>query len=691
MQLTNLNRRGGTRLAVAVALALMADAAAATSVPDESSAKMATNSPANMPGNTVVSGAPGSPDDTGLPAVYLRERAQVVLARKALESGNLEVYRAMIGGLEDYPLYPYLEYEALSHEFRTATIDKSHVKRLNTFEKTFDDRGLTRKLTHTLQATLVAQENWPLFLGVSRSEVAAPMPCARVRARFETGELTRFDEPSLALWTEPKAAPDLCAEVLDTLEARGAPPIKAIWERIYASMDANQPERVEPLLRYLGSADRKRVKAWLAAAENPQRLLKSGDIDADTQYNRRVFVDLVLAWSSSEPEAAMAHWLANYKRYTFYADRYYDTHRLLAMRGAYRRLPEAYDWLNSLEARPDDLDLREWRVRAALLAEDWPQVLRSLYQLPKEEQEQDHWRYWEAHALSTAGHTQKAEAIWQELAELQSYHGFLSAGKLGLPYAIENQDIEAPAELFERLSQHPGLVRAREFHAVGIAWEGRREWNSVMDELTPEELAAMAVLAQQWGLHDRAIFAAGRAEQRQALKVRFPLLYRSAVARQAADHRLDPAWVFGVMRRESAYVPDIRSGAGAIGLMQLMPRTAKYVAKLKGQPQFDGNLTEPDTNIELGTGYLRHVLDTFDDHVVLATASYNAGPSRVKRWLPEADMPADLWIDTIPYSETRRYVQAVLAYTAIYQYHLTGEPEPMPVTVVHAPKDQQRS
>ena len=153
------------------------------------------------------------------------------------------------------------------------------------------------------------------------------------------------------------------------------------------------------------------------------------------------------------------------------------------------------------------------------------------------------------------------------------------------------------------------------------------------------------------------------------------MLYRSEVAKASAEHRIDPAWVFGVMRRESAYIRDIRSSAGAIGLMQLMPRTASYVARLQGKEDWRGDLTDATTNISFGTHYLRYVMNKFDDHQVLATASYNAGPHRVDQWLRDSETDSDVWIDTIPFTETRRYVRAVMAYAAIYEFQLNGKPQ----------------
>ena len=602
------------------------------------------------------------------------EQMRFMQARDALAAGQFDEFSKIKADLKEYALYPFLEYEGLQHELRIGTPDKSFVGRLNQFERDYKDVALTKKLTRSLQRRLLETEQWALFLGVSQSALASDMACGRLRAQHETGVAIDFNNEDLTqLWVEPAKAPKVCSALLADVEARHTPPIRAIWERIYAALEADKPEFAEPMLRYLGTRDRNRLNAWLSALDSPSKYLANDELREDSQLNRRIIADLVMFWSKDEPVKAMRHWLSVQDRYSFDKDRHYDTHRALGMRIAYRRLPEAYELLNSFTADEDDLELKEWRVRTALLAQNWAEVIRSIKRLPKVEQEEDHWAYWEARALEEAGHDGHASDIYKELAGLQSYHGFLSADKLGQPYVLRDEPIVPDPQIIARMEVIPALVRAREYHRVSVNWEGRREWNSVLETSTPEELLAMASIATQWGLHDRAIFAAGRAEQRRALSVRFPVLYRPEVAKASTSNRIDPAWVFGVMRRESAYIADVKSSAGARGLMQLMPNTAKYVAKLQGDSNWNGDLTDPKTNIGLGTHYLRHVLDKFDNHIALATASYNAGPRRVNQWLPETNMSADVWIDAIPYSETRRYVRAVLAYTAIYEWQLTGE------------------
>lgn len=606
-------------------------------------------------------------------AVFTDERQRFIEAREALAQGNLTRFNQLLATLEQYPLRDYLESDKLQRDWSEVKPGSSEVDALNAFEQRTGDVSLTRRLTRNLQKRFADTEQWLTFLGVSQSRLSAGLSCTTLQALNETGRLKGFDEAALELWVQPKKHPSSCARVLESIEAKNTPPVVSIWEKIYQAMEANKPEFVEPVLGYLASKDRALVKRWIASLKKPEAFLISDDLDKDTVLNRRIIAHLIVEWSKLDTPAAVAHWLSIKDNYVFYKDRKYDTHRAIIMRAAYRRLPEAHGWLMGIVARDDDLELMEWRVRTALLAQDWEAVLQSFRLLPELEQEEDHWAYWEARALEQLGQSDEAKRIYTELAELQSYYGFLSADHLDLEYSIYDEPITPDAAVLLRLASEPALIRAREFHFVDLQHESRREWNNWSNGRTPEELAAAAVLANHWMLHDRAIFTAGQADQKRAITLRFPVLYRTDVANAATEHRIEPAWIFGVMRRESAYIRDIRSGAGAIGLMQLMPRTANYVAKLQGQKNWKGDLTDAQTNIGFGTFYLRHVMDKFDDHQVLATASYNAGPHRVDNWLRPESIEADIWIDTIPFTETRRYVRAVLAYTSIYEAHLSGK------------------
>ncbi|NND93156.1 MAG: lytic transglycosylase domain-containing protein [Granulosicoccus sp.] len=622
--------------------------------------------PATLSANVV-------PSDTDAYAHLVDERDRFRQALDALSAGKLKKFEALRSSLQGYPLQEYLEFARLQRMWSTGKPGSDDIALLNEFEKRTADASLTRRLTRTLQKRFADTGQWRTFLALGKSRLAAGMPCETLQAHSAVGLLDGFDEASIAMWVKPVRHRTACQSILSNLESRHTPTVPAIWERIFQSMEQNKPEFVTPMLGYLASRDRKLVKRWIDAGKAPQQFLTSGALDENTVLNRRIVADLVVDWSREDTQAAMKHWLRVRDRYSFYEDRYYDTHRALAMRAAYRRMPEAHGWLNEFTARADDLELKEWRIRTALWAEDWESVHRSIADLPLQEQVEDHWAYWEARALEKLGRLEEANGIYSELAGLQSYYGFLAADRLQLEYSIYDQPIAPDPDLMATLSDTPELIRSREFHYVELTNESRREWNNWLKGRQADEISAAAVLASEWGLHDRAIYTAGISEHKRAISLRFPVLYRTEVAKASAQNSIEPAWIFGVMRRESAYIRDIRSRAGAVGLMQLMPRTAKYVAKLQGNKNWRGDLTDSATNIDFGTYYLRHVMNRFDDHQVLATASYNAGPHRVDKWLRNDMVDADVWIDSIPYTETRRYVRAVMAYSAIYEYNLTGQ------------------
>ena len=607
----------------------------------------------------------------------IEQRKQFLAAQAALEQGDSAAFDQSLQELGDYPLIEYLRFEQLQQRWKKNAPDKQSVAELNAFEQRTGDISMTRRLTNTLQERFAATKQWSLFLGVSESRLAASMACTRVRAEYELKRNTGFSEDVLALWEQPVDHPAMCASVLKSIEANHTPPIASIWERIYQSMEAGKPDYAEPVLAYLASGDRQRVQNWMDARQDPGAYLLSGKLREDNTLNRRIIADLIVAWSRDDTVAAVEHWLQIRDDYVFFADRYYDTHRAIVMRAAYRRLPQAQGWLADTQEREDDLEMAEWRVRTAMYVEDWAGVLEFIARLPSEEQQEDHWAYWVARAHEQLGNEALAQSIYKVLSTLQSYHGFLAADKLGADYAIYDEPVSPAAGVLDELRSDAALVRAYEFHQVDLDYESRREWNNWIINKDNDVKAASAVLASEWGLDDRAIYSAGQSgeEYRRAISLRFPLVYRSEVAKASTEYRIEPAWIFGVMRRESAYIPKVQSPAGAVGLMQLMPNTAKYVAQLDGDDDWRGDLTDAATNIDFGTHYLRYVMDKFSDHEVLATASYNAGPHRVDAWLRENEVEADLWIDTILFTETRRYVRAVMAYAAIYEYHLRGEAE----------------
>ncbi len=316
-----------------------------------------------------------------------------------------------------------------------------------------------------------------------------------------------------------------------------------------------------------------------------------------------------------------------------------------------------------------------WRARTSLRERNWARVLIDIGAMNDKERNAEEWRYWRGIALHETSRAAEGDEILSALASERSYYGFLAADALGQSYTFDNNRFVADEPGIARLAARSELIRARELFLVGLEGRGRSEWDAVIRHATPEERMQAAILAHRWGWHSRAIAAAASVGEYDDLALRYPLPYDSKFLRHSADASISPTWAYGVARSESLFMRDVRSRAGAIGLMQLMPATGRDVAEDIQLP-YSGlpTLTDPDSNIRLGTTYLGQMAERYGGNQVLATAAYNAGPHRVDAWLPaEGTIDARIWIENIPFNETRGYVRRVLAADTIFHWRMTGE------------------
>jgi soluble lytic murein transglycosylase len=351
----------------------------------------------------------------------------------------------------------------------------------------------------------------------------------------------------------------------------------------------------------------------------------------------------------------------------------------IALRAGYQKHPKAMEWLAKVDN--SNHKVREWRVRSALSQEDWWSALTWIEALPSEERSEEHWQYWRARILEMQSMSlpvlrTAAERIYTDLSNQRSYHGFMAADRIGRPYQMETDKLEYEESALENISQIPGVRRAYELLQIGRQADARREWIYTIRGMDEETLRMASVIAARWGWHDRAIATVAKADHFDDIELRFPMAYKDLVIKNAGRQKIDPAWVYGVVRQESGFMSDAKSHAGALGLMQIMPRTGRITARATNtRLRSSRELLDVKKNIRLGAAYLRRMLDRTDGHSALATASYNAGPYRVKSWMPDRSMPADLWVESIPFNETRKYVRRVMAYTVIYDHRLDGNVE----------------
>jgi soluble lytic murein transglycosylase len=335
--------------------------------------------------------------------------------------------------------------------------------------------------------------------------------------------------------------------------------------------------------------------------------------------------------------------------------------------GALRHDPEALSWY-ARAGELSDLQLA-WKVRAALRERNWREVLAAVDAMSERQRAISAWRYWKARALKATGRAAEASTLLQPLATEFGFYGQLALEELGAKISAPATGYRPGTEDVRAMGRRAGLQRALELYRLGLRAEANAEWQWAIRGFDDRELLAAAELARRHEIYDRAINTADRTVGLHDFELRYLAPYRDVLKARTAQLALDEAWVYGLIRQESRFIPEARSVKGASGLMQLMPQTARWVARQIGLKNWRwSQVTDVGTNVGLGTYYLRHVLDALDGQPVLASAAYNAGPNRARAWRPDSAMEGAVFAETIPFTETRLYVKNVMANATYYAH-----------------------
>ncbi|MDH3376391.1 MAG: transglycosylase SLT domain-containing protein [Gammaproteobacteria bacterium] len=585
--------------------------------------------------------------------------------KRALQAREFPLFQRHLDRLANHPLYAFLEYEFLKDR-----LAKTSDLVVTGFLRRHPDAVVTRLLREQWLRQLAKRQQWDVFLEAYRPLGNDEIECHRLNALLGGGQaVTGFDAQIERLWMTGASRPDACDPVFAAWHAAGKLNAERVWARIKLALTKSQLGLVRHLSRtYLNDAGQREAKHWIALHNAPAAELLRPALP-DTNW---IIHHALSRLADRDIDQAAAIWakLESQPRFDE-ADRG-RAYRTLGLAAAYEHDPRALPWLRRASATGDDATLRQWRVRAALRSRRWDAVLDFLDGLTAEEQLDPKWRYWRARALEANADRDGAQQLYQSLAATRHYYGFLAADTLKVPYAMQHTPLQVAAAAVDTAAKHNGLAMAFALHAAGDKRMGRRQWEWATRNFDKQSLRAAAVLAVQRGWHDRSIVSAGRGDYLNDLELRFPTRHYELIHSNAHRQGIDPSWVYGVVRQESAFMVDARSSVGALGLMQLMPATGRRVAReLNIKISGETSILQIDNNIRLGTAYLRTILGGHDGNSVLATAAYNAGPHRIREWLPKQDdLPADIWIETIPFKETRNFVKNVLAFAVVYDYRL---------------------
>lgn len=605
------------------------------------------------------------------PAGLAAERALFISAERALARGDLALYRGLRAQLDGYSLAPYLD--AADLEKRLRSHPASEIRELL---DRYPDVPPVRRLRQQWLRYLAERQAWDTLRRDYAYTGVAELECQYRRALMETGDAGAALEGLEKLWLTGRSLPDACDPLLDRWRKSGGLTTELVRQRLRLAVEAGQPGMVRYLAGLLPEAERPWGQRWLAVTEDYRVVVTTPDrFPRGAEDTTEKLLHAISTWSrrnSLEASEALDRVL---RRHTIPADRLGPLQARLAVLLAARGEPVAATRLAAVPVQYRDDAVWEWGVRLNLRSGDWHGVLAWLQDMPAPLDARAPWRYWRARALEATGRGESALALYRELAGLRDYYGFLAAARVNEPFRMNPDPVRPDAAAVDRLAATAPARRARELLVLDRPWDARTEWQIMVGDLDPSDLVAAAELARRWHWHDRAIVALAGARLWDDLEIRFPTPHRDLVVDASRRHDLPPEWVFAVMRQESLFQRDARSGAGAIGLMQLLPGTAQQMARTLGEP-FGGNhtLVDPQVNIRYGTRYLRHTLDRLQGHPMLAAAAYNAGPARVAAWLPPRTLDADVWAELIPFAETRDYVKRVTEYSVVYAHQLGTTP-----------------
>ena len=605
------------------------------------------------------------------------ERSYYLAAQTALEKKQFTRYKELLPRLKHYPLLPYLEYQELGERLMglpTKEVEQFFIRYPNSFS--------AERLRHRWLRALAIKEKWPEYRRFYDSNLADPeLACLNLRARLATGDSTALKDVE-ALWNVEKPQPTACDPVFRDWKDAGYLTPALLWNRHQKAVKADEISLAVSLLQAMPHSQQAPALLYENVAQNPRLILQAEQFKTPTPETRASIAFGLEKYAETDALEAAALWSSYSKRRDFTTHE--KAHIAYAIARQLIRQDHSQAAADLVSATPDlsHPELLEALIREALQQQDWEKAYSWLLRLPTESQKTERWGYWQARIMEQLNikelNGKTAKDLYASVAATRSFYGFLASDKLGIDYSLLDKPLPISKELMTTIEAEPGIQRAREFFLLGELASANREWSFTTHRLpTTEEMVAASRLADRWGWYRQAIQTMQDSEYWDELSIRFPIPFHEHVKAASRQTSIDPHFVFAITKQESAFNSDAKSPAGAMGLMQLMPTTAKETAKKAGLVYRPQDLLRADKNINLGSRYLNQLLGSFSGNRILATAAYNAGPSRVKKWMNKNDvkLPYDVWIETIPYKETRFYVQNVLSFAVIYAYR-TGTKQP---------------
>jgi soluble lytic murein transglycosylase len=568
--------------------------------------------------------------------------------------------------LKSYPIYDYLIAARLQRGLATNPSEERDTA-IDDFLRAHEGQPVGHALRHQWMVSLAQRRRWGWFLPRSADLTDPVLVCDRLAGRLLSGDTDRLGAEALARWTIPQLEPAECAPIFAWLHAQGLITPVLQETRARAALAAENAPLAREFMSEIPAERAAPLRQWLALLDSPKAALAAlaatpaAAVEPDALvagFTRLSNTDVASASNLLPPLLARPDLSPAVRG---------RLQRAFALGEAYARQPGAVAEFDRLPADAVDAQAQEWRVRAALWAGDYRKALEWIDHMPVSLSAQPRWRYWRARALAETSGPEAAAPTFAELAGLRDYYGYLAADRLSRAYSLNIHPTPEEASLQSTLAAEPGLLRAHALFDCDLTEEATAEWNAVLAQAPAAVKIQAAHLASRWGWYLQVIATLAQANDWDDVVLRYPRPYSAVIAEAGKMTQVPADWILAVIRQESLFRKDAVSRADARGLMQMQPATALAVARRWHWPPPRGDsLFEPEIAVPLGAAYVRELLDRYGNQLDLALAAYNAGPGSVARWLPAQPVEADIWIENIPYAETRGYLEHILEHIVAF-------------------------
>jgi soluble lytic murein transglycosylase len=568
-------------------------------------------------------------------------------------------------GLTTYVIYDYLVAARLRRNLASPSeeLDSS----IDEFLHARSGQPVTHGLKHDWLQSLADRKRWDWFLPRSADTTDPQLICDRLAGRLATGDTAGLAHEALARWIVAQKQPDECNEVFAWLHTQSVLTPELAENRTRAALAAENPRLARDFVADVPAPRSAPLLQWIQLLESPSAAVAMLSINPAVPVEPDALVAGFSRLSIADSTAAGVLLPALLKRPDLTPAMQSRLQRAAALGAAYARAPNAVAAFAAVAADPNDIPVQEWRVRAALWAGDFAKALAWIDAMPSSLAAQPRWRYWRARAVGATSGAAAAAPSYAEIAGTRDYYGYLASDKINENYNLNIHPSPDDAEAQAALSLEPGMVRAHALFDCDLADEAAAEWALVVGTAKPAAKIQAAHLASRWGWYAQTIATLALAGEWDDVPLRYPRPYAAAVANAAKETQVPEDWLFAIMRQESLFRKDAVSRADARGLMQMQPATAAAVARRwRLPPPARDGLFEPSVALRLGADYVRELLDKYRGQIAPSLAAYNAGPTSVSRWLPSDPIDADVWIENIPYTETRGYIQHILEHIVAF-------------------------